>query len=61
MGKLYLHFWVAKWILAAGLELFDSNEAYQTCYLQEVCGDDSDFAPLFGNAATAPLRGARLC
>lgn len=21
MGKLYLHFWVAKWILAAGLEL----------------------------------------
>lgn len=39
----------------------DSNEAYQACYLQEMCGDDSDFATLFGNDAAAPLQGARLC
>lgn len=39
----------------------DSNEAYQACYLEEVCGDDSGCAPLFSSDAAAPLRGARFC
>lgn len=39
----------------------DSNEACQACYLQEMRGDDSDFVPLFDNAAAAPLQGAGHC
>lgn len=60
MGKLYLHFG-CKMDPGSWAGALDSNEAYQGCYLREVCGDDSDFAPLFSNDAAAPLQGARLC